>query len=136
VGDALLARHFADARGPLYEATYSDFRAGWTATFEREDGGPEDRRDLDAVVAALDQPDAELMAALDRVVDVDRLFRFWAVEVLVGHRDGYAGNANNYYAYHDPASDRFHLIPWGADRAFPAGDDPFGTGVVSVHVGS
>lgn len=134
VDAALVARHFADAGGNLYEATFSDFRDGWTATFDLEQG--RDRSDLAPVVAALARPDDELAAALDAVVDLDALFRFWAAEVLVGHRDGYAGNANNYFAYHDPASDRFHLIPWGTDRTFPARADLFGTGVVSVHVGS
>jgi len=37
--------------------------------------------------------------------------------------DGYASNANNYFAYHDPKSDRFFFIPWGTDQAF-VGDNP------------
>lgn len=32
------------------------------------------------------------------MVDLDRLMTFWAVEVLLTHRDGFAGNANNYFA--------------------------------------
>lgn len=105
-----VARHFDDAGGTLYEGTYSDFRAGWTATFEPAAGS-----EVDALVGALARPDDELVEAVDAELDVDELVRFWAAEVLVGHRDGFAGNANNYFAYRDA---RFHLIPWGADRTF------------------
>ena len=129
IDEAFLARHFADPGGNLYEGTFSDFRDGWTATFELETNrARDDRSDLAPVVAALERPDAELLDALDAVVDLDRLFRFWAVEALIARRDGYAGSANNYFAYHDPASDRFHLIPWGADLTFLPG--------VSVRAGS
>ncbi len=137
VDRAFVARHFEDDDGNLYEGTYSDFRDGWTATFELETNrSANDRRDLDAVVAALERPDAELLAALDEVVAAEPLFAFWAVEVLITHRDGFAGNANNYFAYHDPTSDRFHFVPWGADTTFVPGPDPFGTGLVSVQAGS
>ncbi len=132
-----VARHFDDDRGNLYEGTFSDFRAGWTATFEAETNRTvDDRRDLDAAVAALEQPDPALLAAVDTVIALDPLLTFWAVEVLVTHRDGYAGNANNFFAYHDPARDRFQLLPWGTDRTFLPGPDPFGTGLVSIHAGS
>ena len=135
IDEAFVARHFADADGDLYEGTYSDFRAGWTATFELEHGAG-DRRALDAVVAALERPDGELVDALGEVVDLDALLRFWAVEILVTHRDGYAGNANNYFVYRDPRDDRFRWIPWGADGTFRAGDDPFGNGRVAVAASS
>jgi hypothetical protein len=137
VDDDFVARHFEASGGNLYEGTYSDFRAGWLATFELEtDGAAGDRRDLDAVALALERPDGELLDAVAAVVDVDRFLTFWAAEVLVGQRDGFTGNANNFFAYHDPAGDRFHFIPWGADGTFLPGPDPLGSGAVSVTAGS
>lgn len=112
-----LARHFGDAGGALYEGTYSDFRAGWTDTFEVEEGAGDPAR-IAAVVDALERPDDEVEDALAELVDVDALLRFWAVEELVGHRDGFVGNANNYFLYDDPTSGRLHLIPWGVDQTF------------------
>ncbi len=120
-----LARHFADADGNLYEGTLSDFRSDWRGTFEKksnEDAG--DWSDIDAVVAALQDPTPAGLAALDAIVDHDRFLSFWAAEVLVGHWDGYAGNRNNYHFYREPEG-RFVFIPWGVDAVFTTTDVPF-----------
>ena len=120
-----LARHFARADGNLYEGTLSDFRPGWHGTFEKksnEDAG--DWSDIDAVIAALQDPSAAGLEALDAILDRDRFLSFWATEVLVGHWDGYAGNRNNYHFYREPDG-RFVFIPWGVDAAFETTDVPF-----------
>src|SRR5687768_10913246 len=53
VNKPFLRRHFADDEGNLYEGTLSDFRQGWTATFElKTNESANDRSDLEAVVAA------------------------------------------------------------------------------------
>jgi hypothetical protein len=81
----------------------------------------------------LKETDPGMVGPLGDAVDVDALLRFWAAEVLVTHWDGYAGNANNYFAYHDPASDQFHFVPWGTDGTFLPGPDPFSDGIVSTR---
>jgi hypothetical protein len=43
------------------------------------------------------------------------------MESLVGEWDGYSSNRNNFYLYHDPKSDKFHFIPWGADMILTSG---------------
>ncbi len=129
VGKPFLRRHFVSDAGNLYEGTLSDFRAGWTATFDlKTNEAAADRRDLDVVRAALERPDGELVAALEPVIDIDQFLTFWAAEVLVTHWDGYAGNANNFFVYDDPTSGRFHFMPWGVDATFLASDNPFGDG--------
>jgi hypothetical protein len=129
-----LERHFDDPEGNLYEGTLSDFRAGWTATFElKTNETANDRTDLDPVIAALEQPDGAVLAALEPVVDVDQFLTFWAAEILTTHWDGYTGNANNFFAYHDPSTDKFSFFPWGADGTFIAGNDPFGGTPSSVQ---
>mgnify|MGYP000911933249 FL=1 len=115
-----LARHYIDPEGNLYEGTLSDFRDGWTTTFElKTNEAKNDRTDLAPVVTALEEAsDDDLLAKLDPVVDVDRFLTFWAVESLVAHWDGYTGDANNFFAYHNPTTGRFEFLPWGPDATF------------------
>lgn len=122
---AFLVRNFSDPSGNLYEGTLSDFRPGWRGTFEKktnEDAA--DWSDIDAVVAALQDPSPAGLDALAAAVDLDHFLTFWAVEVLVGHWDGYASNRNNFYIYRAPDAP-FVFIPWGADDVFGSSDNPF-----------
>jgi hypothetical protein len=43
---------------------------------------------------------------------------FAAMEILVGHWDGYTIHTNNFRLYHDPASDKMVFITHGLDWAF------------------
>jgi len=114
-----LRRNYADADGDLYEGTLSDFREGWVGTFEpKTDDTDPDHACLHDVVAALEAPDGELEASLEPLLDVDAFLTFWAMEVLVAHVDGYAGNTNNYFVYRDPTTDRITFVPWGIDAIF------------------
>ena len=119
-----LARHFASTEGNLYEGTVSDFTPEYRGTFEKKSN--EDAADwsgVEAVVAALQDPSEAGLAALAEVVDLDRFLTFWALEVLLGHWDGYSGNRNNYRFYREPDG-RFVFMPWGVDEAFHLKDDP------------
>ena len=122
---AFLQRNFSDPSGNLYEGTLSDFRPGWRGTFQKktnEDAA--DWSDIDAVVAALQDPSPAGLEALAIAVDLDHFLTFWAVEVLIGHWDGYAGNRNNFYIYRAPDAP-FVFMPWGADDVFGSSDIPF-----------
>ena len=119
-----LARHFASAEGNLYEGTVSDFTPEYRGTFEKKSNeDAADWSDIDGVVAALQDPSEAGLAALADAVDLDRFLTFWAVEVLLGHWDGYSGNRNNYRFYREPDG-RFVFMPWGVDEAFHLKDDP------------
>ncbi len=119
-----LARHFESAEGNLYEGTVSDFTSDYRGTLEKKTNEDEaDWSDVDAVVAALQDPSDAGLDALSEVVDLDRFLSFWATEVLVGHWDGYAGNRNNYHFYREPDGP-FVFIPWGVDDTFHSKDDP------------
>lgn len=113
---AFLRRHFGTEDGNLYEGALSDFRPGWVETFQKKTNETDpDRSDLEALVPILEGPDADLVAELEAVVDLDAFITFWAMELIVMHADGYARNTNNFYLYDDPATGRFHFIPWGID---------------------
>ncbi|MDJ0766405.1 MAG: CotH kinase family protein [Myxococcota bacterium] len=118
-----LARHFEDNDGNLYEGQLSDFTPGLLSTFElktnKDDLVPgQEQPDLQRVVDALNVEDTALIAALEQVIDVDAFMTFWAMEVIVGHWDGYSGNRNNFYIYNNPTTNLFYFIPWGTDGAF------------------
>ena len=119
IDSTFLKRHFGNDSGNLYEAQISDFRPGWTRTFEKKnDDRDANRDDLDAVVKALQSDDAQLLGTLGRVLDIDSFISFWAVESLINHWDGFAGDLNNCFVYHDPASGKLRFVPWGADGTF------------------
>jgi len=113
-----LSRHFEDDSGDLYESG-GDFASGRVGDFQpKSDATPPDCSRLDAVVTALAAPDAELVSKLGAVVDLEQFTRYWAMEVITDHWDGYANNQNNYYFYDDPTSGKLKFIPWGIDALF------------------
>jgi hypothetical protein len=117
VDKAFLKRNFGSSAGALFEGAGSDFRPGWIETFEaKRDPDSAGSRQLRQVQAALELPDDQVLAALDRLVDLDSFLRFWCLEVLIGHLDGYTGFANNFYLVRDPGSGQFQFLPWGADK--------------------
>jgi hypothetical protein len=122
---AFLERNFADPSGNFYEGTVSDFRPEWRGTFQKKTNeAAADWSDIDAVVAALQDASPAGLDALAAAIDLDRFLTFWAVEVLIGHWDGYAGNRNNFYIYREPGAP-FVFVPWGTDQVFTATDGPF-----------
>jgi spore coat protein H len=133
-----LKRAFGDDGGNLYEGRVSDFNSGLVRSFElKTNERKHDRSDLQTVLRALAVTDDELWDALDAVIDMDEFLTFWAMEVLVGHTDGYAANQNNYYLYFAPGDGRFHFIPWGTDSAFTTAHvEQSGTTPVSTFGGS
>ena len=119
-----LARYFNNPEGNLYEGTVSDFTPDFRSTLEKKTNEDADKwSDIDAVVAALQDPSDGGLEALAKAVDLDRFLSFWATEVLVGHWDGYAGDRNNYHFYREPDGP-FVFIPWGVDDTFHLKDDP------------
>ncbi|MDP2313545.1 MAG: CotH kinase family protein [Pseudomonadota bacterium] len=114
VDEDFLARHGLARDGGLFEGTLSDFREGWTGTFDPKTHAS-DVAQLDRVKTAIDTGD---LAAIAEVVELDAYLDFWAAEVLVGQWDGYDANTNNYFVYDDPSTGRIRFIPWGADATF------------------
>ena len=124
VNKPLLRRFFDDVDGNMYEGQLSDFNLATEDHLELQTNEADnDRSDVRAVIDALALGDEQVVPALDALVNLDQFFDFWALETLLGHWDGYSGNSNNYFAYHDPVSGKFHFIPWGTDQTF-VGDNP------------
>lgn len=121
-----LRRHFEDDSGDLWEGTLSDFRSSWNGTFEQKTDRevPASRARLEQLSAILESAEPNVLGATEPLVDLDRFFAYWATESLIGFWDGYGGNANNFFVYDDPTSQRMTFIPWGVDSAFVS-SNPF-----------
>ena len=115
--EEFLGLHFRQTTGNLY-----DTGAGHDVdeALEKDLGAnPNDRSDLDALVAAAREPDLPTRSTrLQRTLDTDRFLTFMALEIVLGHRDGYSLARNNFRLYHDPESDRLIFLPHGMDQLF------------------
>ena len=98
----MIARHFEDDSGNLYEGQGTDFVTEHRDLMElKTNTRKNDRSDFDRLSAALRATDASLLDELAEIIDLDAFFTFWAMEVITGHWDSYSGGRNNYLAYHD-----------------------------------
>lgn len=114
---AFLKRHFADAKGNLYEG---GFVRDIEAELEKDSGeGPDDRSDLAALVHAcrISQPE-ERARLIAQQVNVDQFLTFMAIEIMTCHWDGYCRNRNNYRVYFEPITKQAHVFPHGMDQMF------------------
>jgi hypothetical protein len=112
-----IKRNFGKSSGNLYEGTLVDFFENWTEAFETKFSVKNNKKsDLNQLAAALKTSDKELMPELKKHLDLDSFLRFWAIEVLVGHWDGYVGNSNNFFVYRPKNGTQFTFIPWGTDQ--------------------
>ena len=70
---------------------------------------------------ALKLPDDQLMAALEKLVNLDDFCMFWATSLAAGNADSYFTKGNNFFVYFVPSDGaRARFIPWGADASFGA----------------
>jgi hypothetical protein len=131
-------RHWERDEGDLWEGELSDFRRGWLDTFEKKGDVPEEdqrkanRAALANVGGALEGFDDTVREQLSELIDFDGFMRFWAVEKVLEHWDGYSNNMNNYVLYRDPATEKFHFAPSGTDQITV--EDPFATPKPPVSV--
>ncbi len=119
-----LRRHFGEVNdeGVLYEGPCcGDFAEDIDAVEldSGDDGGGAELRSLAAAIQGAS--DEQLAAEVSERLDLDRFLTSYALETLLGHWDGYAYRANNYYLYENPADGRFVFIAHGMDRIL---DDP------------
>jgi len=106
----------------MYEGLYGqDFDLGVESQIEVEEGDPNDLSDFNTLREALDRVEAEgadtLLETTGALVDWPQVVRFFAVEIYVGHWDGYASTRNNWYAHFD-TDGVVRFLPWGVDQTW------------------
>ena len=86
----------------------------------------QDRAALQALAdASLETNLVKRWPRLEQSLDVDQFLTFMAMEVMVGHRDGYCLARNNFRVYHDLDSDKMVFFPHGMDQLFGNPDAPW-----------
>jgi hypothetical protein len=111
-----LKRHFRDPDGNFYERKGIDV----TTPLELKSGDhSEDHRALKALADAVQEADPqERWRKLGKTLDVDQFITGMAVEIMIGHWDGYCRNRNNFRVFHDRTQDRIVFLPHGMDQLF------------------
>lgn len=125
IGLTRLFGSFDDEIQHLYEGEKGhDVTPGGASAFEVDEGSETDRKDLEALIGAVNGSGADPWSS--RVAphaDLAEMTKMWAVEKYIDHWDGYSGHAipglrpNNYYLYSEP-SGRFQMLPWGTDQTW------------------
>lgn len=113
----LIRRHFKSDNGNLYDGGFcNEIDAG----LQKDDGkGADDGADLRALADACRDPDPNARwRRIEERLDVEAFLTFVAMELMVGHWDGYANNANNYRVYFAGKKGRAYFLPHGMDQVF------------------
>jgi hypothetical protein len=61
-------------------------------------------------------PNEDLVCELNEVFNVYDYMKVIAIDIFLGHWDGYIYNQNNYYLYHNAISDKLEFIPYDVDN--------------------
>jgi hypothetical protein len=103
----------------LYEGSYGccyNWRDAYNGDhYDVDEGDPTNHDDLAALLATLELEGEAWRHAAEQIADLRELTAMWAVELYVGHWDGYAPTVNNYYI-HNTESGRITMHPWGLDQ--------------------
>ncbi len=122
---AFLGRYFKNVNGSLYDGNFlNDIYEN--PLLKSGDGDP---KALKALVDAANTKDhKERMQKLDKILDLDKFFAMWAVEVMCCDWDGYTRNKNNYRFYYDNLAGKFTFFAHGKDQMFQNTNDGLITG--------
>jgi len=63
-------------------------------------------------------PSGSLPDSLESIIEVPGALKYFAMNILMGEWDDYWSLMNNYYLYHEPTKDIFHLIPYDYDNTY------------------
>lgn len=123
--EAFLATNLPPGGGHLYEPVGGSDVDG-PMRLVGESGGDPESRPLQRLALAAATPNPERRwQRLGEVLDRDQFVTFVALEVLLGHRDGYALARNNYRVYAEPETGRHRFLPHGMDQLLGRADLPW-----------
>ncbi len=119
--DHFIQRHMGENDGDLWEGNDSaDFSRNGTDHFESV-FGTGDRTRLEEVWSLIRSAD-DYYTDMDAYVDMDQFLDFWAYSIVIGNRDGYPYNLNDFFVYDNlGASTAMKFSPWGMDESWDTG---------------
>jgi spore coat protein CotH len=128
--DVFVKEHFPGTEvGNLFDITNYDYFIDFDRALEppaqetkfvlETNETPPDISDLTALIDAVSSStDDTFLANTEAKLNLDEVLSLGAAQAVIADWDGYFGARNNFKAYHDTASDRFVLFPWGIDQSF------------------
>ena len=112
INKRFLRQYYQNANGNLYKPYVQDI----DQPLALESGQNTSRSDLTELLEAAREKDlARRWQRLNKVLDIEGFLNFLVVEMITAHWDGYVLNKNNYFLYHDPDSNRFHIFTHDLD---------------------
>lgn len=125
IGKEFLRQRFDDDAGNLYKCSWGASLATNNDVYDEDvfelktNEDVNDRSDLEELIDVLNNtPDERFKSEIEQVLNVESVLRYFAVEVLTGHWDGYSFNKNNFYLYHNSKTDQFELIIYDTDNTY------------------
>lgn len=134
IDDEFLKKNFADDSGNLWKCLYPadlNYLGNDQNLYKsiNNNGRPayelntnEDEDDFSELVHFIsilnNTPTGSLPDSLESIIEVPGVLKYFAMNILVGEWDDYWSLMNNYYLYHEPVKDIFHLIPYDYDNTF------------------
>lgn len=129
VDKRFLKRVFGSSKGLLVKpSTFGAFRyfrddvAKYEAAyFPKTDPTPGQWQRLIAFARLIHEADDDAFdSEISEFLDMDAFLSFLAMNVILSNLDSFLGGSQNYYAYLDPTSNKFQLLPWDLDISFGA----------------
>jgi cysteine-rich repeat protein len=116
-----LERNFGEENreGNLYEGPMNtDFALSPGSMDLKDEGeGTRSRDDINELAdIVMNTPDADLAAELSPKLDLDVFLKGYAIDALFGHTASYSYGPNDYFMFHNPATDRFVFLPQGMNK--------------------
>ena len=134
IDDEFLKKNYADASGNLWKCLYpadlnylgqdqnlyKNLNSNGRPAYELNTNEDiDDFSELVHFISILNNiPLGSLPDSLESVIEVPEALKYFAMNILVGEWDDYWSLMNNYYLYHEPGKDIFHLIPYDYDNTF------------------
>ena len=134
IDDEFLQKRFiGDDHGNMYKCTWgADLKflgnnpSSYYGPYElKTNKSTNDYADLIQFIQTLNSiNDEDFPCFIEDQFEVELYLKTLAVEMIIGHWDGYAFNKNNYYLYRQPSNGKFVFIEYDMDNTF--GIDWFG----------
>ncbi len=106
---------YLGANPEYYKITVNDRRIYDLKTNKSED----DYSDLAHFIDVLNNtPDDQLICELEKIFNIYDYLKIIAADIFTGNWDGYIYNQNNFYLYHNTATDKFEYIPYDLDNTY------------------